>query len=192
MSTPVTSKGQYLSGLENRRKAEWCLFQTGYFGYDLKHGTGHGIDEYYVETSGSEFLDVAKRCHDYIKDQKMGYDNTFNKPIPYPNGFNVIDCSSYVTWVLYEYGYTELQGPQKLSGWFANKSTMEKMGWTVLPATQAQAGDIVARDGHVEIYAGDGNFYNAGSTNAIQSDISHNGTSHLSEFEIAVRVTPPS
>lgn len=31
MSLPVYSKGQYLVGLENRRKSEWTLFQTGYY-----------------------------------------------------------------------------------------------------------------------------------------------------------------
>lgn len=48
MSKPVTSDGEYLKGLENRRKSEWSLFQTGYYGYDLKYGSGHGIDEYYT------------------------------------------------------------------------------------------------------------------------------------------------
>lgn len=47
------STGKHPSGWEYRRKAEWCLFQTGYFGYDLKFGKGHGIDEYYQENSVS-------------------------------------------------------------------------------------------------------------------------------------------
>lgn len=46
MSKPVTSNGEYLKGLENRRKSEWCLFQTGYYGYDIKYGAGNGLDEY--------------------------------------------------------------------------------------------------------------------------------------------------
>ena len=43
MSKPINSSGV----LEGRRKSEWSLFQTGYFGYDLKY-EGHGIDEYCV------------------------------------------------------------------------------------------------------------------------------------------------
>lgn len=43
------STGTHPKGWEYRRKAEWSLFQTGYYGYDLKHGTGHGIDEYYAD-----------------------------------------------------------------------------------------------------------------------------------------------
>ncbi|MBQ2916901.1 MAG: CHAP domain-containing protein [Clostridia bacterium] len=42
------SSGTHPSGWEYRRKSEWSLFQTGYYGYDLKHGTGHGMDEYYT------------------------------------------------------------------------------------------------------------------------------------------------
>lgn len=41
-----TSNGKHPEGWEYRRKSEWSLFQTGYFGYDIKNGTGHGIDEY--------------------------------------------------------------------------------------------------------------------------------------------------
>ena len=46
MSKPTTSGGQELAGLVNRRKSEWCLFQTGYYGYDIKYGAGNGLDEY--------------------------------------------------------------------------------------------------------------------------------------------------
>lgn len=42
------STGKHPAGWEHRRKSEWSLFQTGYYGYDLKHGTGHGMDEYYT------------------------------------------------------------------------------------------------------------------------------------------------
>lgn len=44
------STGTHPNGWEYRRKAEWSLFQTGYYGYDLKYGTGHGIDEYYQDS----------------------------------------------------------------------------------------------------------------------------------------------
>lgn len=45
------SSGTHPKGWEYRRKSEWCLFQTGCFGYDIKNGTGHGIDEYYRGTT---------------------------------------------------------------------------------------------------------------------------------------------
>lgn len=45
------ASGTHPIGWEYRRKSEWSLFQTGYFGYDIKNGSGHGIDEYYVGTT---------------------------------------------------------------------------------------------------------------------------------------------
>ena len=44
--------GTHPLGWEYRRKSEWSLFQTGYFGYDIKKGTGHGIDEYCNAVTG--------------------------------------------------------------------------------------------------------------------------------------------
>lgn len=54
MNVPVTSKGQYVRGLEERRKSEWRLFQTGYF--------DRGVEEYCSTSSGGDFLEVAKKC----------------------------------------------------------------------------------------------------------------------------------
>ena len=45
--------GTHPIGWEYRRKSEWSLFQTGYYGYDLKYGSGHGMDEYYSPTGGA-------------------------------------------------------------------------------------------------------------------------------------------
>lgn len=190
MSEPVTSNTGYLEGLENRRKSEWCLFQTGYFGYDLKHGSGHGMDEYYVEGYGTDFLEVAKKCHDYIRKENYTYIQGTTIPAD-KNNVKGIDCSAYVTWVLYEYGYTELKGWQKSTLWYMDTNTMKKMGWTVKSATQAQAGDIVVNNEHMEIYAGDGKFYNAGCTEAIRKEISNSGKGYLNTFTYAITVTPP-
>lgn len=140
--------------------------------------------------ANGNFLAVAKECHDYIRQQNYSYINGTTIPAD-ENNVNGIDCSAYVTWVLYEYGYTELKGHQKTCSWFMNTSTMQKMGWTVLPATQAEAGDIVVNSHHMEIYAGDGKFYNAGSTEAIRREISNCGVGYLNDFTYAIRVTPP-
>lgn len=45
--------GTHPSGWEYRRKSEWSLFQTGYFGYDIKYGSGHGMDEYCTNSVGA-------------------------------------------------------------------------------------------------------------------------------------------
>lgn len=42
MKDPQTSEGEYVLGLENRRKSEWILFKTGYF---------DSLGEYYVEAN---------------------------------------------------------------------------------------------------------------------------------------------
>lgn len=140
--------------------------------------------------ANGSFLEVAKECHDYIRQNNYSYIQGTTIPAD-ENSVSGIDCSAYVTWVLYEYGYTELKGHQKTCRWFMNTSTMQKMGWTVLPATQAEAGDIVVNSHHMEIYAGDGKFYNAGSTEAIRREISNCGVGYLNDFTYAIRVTPP-
>ena len=42
-------------------------------------------------------------------------------------------------------------------------------GFTRVSRSELVAGDIIVCDGHVEIYAGDNQVYNAGSGNAIRS-----------------------
>jgi len=155
--------------------------------------------------SNADFLTVAKECHDYIRTNNFYYSSAANKKagkyvgdgtstgngkIPYPNGTQYTDCSAYITWVLYEYGYDHFTS-QKTSAWFMDRDAMKKMGWTVLPASQAEAGDIVAKNGHVEIYAGNGKFYNAGCTEAIRKEISNSGVKYLNTFTYAIRVTKP-
>lgn len=60
------STGKHPPGWENRRKAEWSLFQTGYYGYDLKYGTGHGMDEYYQDTQAA--TDMSNNINLYNSD----------------------------------------------------------------------------------------------------------------------------
>lgn len=158
--------------------------------------------------ANASFLEVAKIRHDYIRLNNYYYSSAasvgagqFVKdatsvgssvPKPVSGEGTYIDCSAYVTDVLYCYGYTEYGGWQKSTSYYMNKSTMEQKGWSVRPASQAQAGDIVVNNGHMEIYAGNGQFYNAGSTNAIRSEISNSGVGRLNDFTYAITVTPPS
>ena len=173
---------------------------------DLYSSIGIHLDDYIdkkEEENSSEdanitattFLGIAKQCHDYIKDNNFYY--VQGNKIPYPNGTNYIDCSAYVTWVLYEYGYTEFAGHQKDTAWFMG-SGPSKMGWTILKPSEAKAGDLLVKSGHIEIFAGDGvGTYSAGSTNSIRKDISYKGCS-LSKiisdggFTRAIRVKAPN
>ena len=141
--------------------------------------------------SGS-FLEIAKQCHDYIRANSFTYANS--NEIPYPNGTTYTDCSAYVSWVIYEYGYTEFAGHQKTSGWFMGDGPAS-MGWGVYPASEAQPGDILAKSGHVEIYAGNGT-YGAGGDEQINAEMSYVGCSldyiiNDGGFTRAIRVTQP-
>lgn len=143
--------------------------------------------------NGKTFLEIAKQCHDYINANNFKYVN--GNRIPYPNGTNYTDCSAYISWVIYEFGYTEFAGTQHTSAWFMGNGPKTK-GWVVLDASQAKPGDILAKYGHVEIYAGNGT-YSAGSEDSINSTMSYVGCSlsriiELGGFTRAIRVTAPN
>ena len=108
------------------------------------------------KSSNSVVLKKAKECFEYILNEgRYIYDNSFGKPIP-PTEQNYIDCSAYVSWVLYECGYDDFKGYQKSSGYFMTEDFKSKYGWTVISvdgdcSSKVQPGDIVARSGHVDI-----------------------------------------
>lgn len=152
---------------------------------------------------GGDFLEVAKQCHDYLRNNRYYYSSAANKsagrfvkdststgshiPKPYPGEGTYIDCSAYVTWVLYEYGYTELEGWQQSTGTFL--SLANRYGWTVKTGSEAQPGDILLNPAtHTEIYIGDGKSYNAGSTNAIRREYD---SCNPGSFQYSITVTPP-
>lgn len=159
MKDPMTSNGQYLSGLENRRKSEWLLFKTGY--YDR-------IDKWCSNTAGGIVVEKAIECHAYLRENGFRYAQAgINVPITGKGG--TVDCSSYVSWVLYEAGFTEFEGYQKTSGVF----TSNPWGWEEVSVSEAQPGDIVTYSGHVEIIAADAGdrfrVYNCGDDKTIQT-----------------------
>ena len=167
MKMPNTSGGSYMAGLENRRKSEWLLFKTGY--YDR-------IDKWCSNTSGGTVVEKAIECHAFLRENGYTYAQA-GVNIPITGSGRTIDCSSYVSWVLYEAGFTEFEGYQKTSGVF----TSNPWGWQEVSVSEAQPGDIVTYSGHVEIVAGDAGdrfrVYNCGGN----SSISAAGTSELPE-----------
>lgn len=95
----------------------------------------------------SSFLSTAKSVWQQVCNRfdKYGASNIV------PTG-TIIDCSSYVSWVLYEYGYTGFEGPQTCTVDFYNTNWNEKYGWTEIPvgATEnviekVQPGDLLVR-----------------------------------------------
>lgn len=166
MNEPVTNnKGEYMKGLETRRKSEWTLFQTGY--YDV-------LNEWHSDAQGGTIIEVAKRIHEYMEANKYSYalgnlDSTFEKS---KTGHHNTCCATYVSWVLQEAGYvTESEHISNNLNYANNfRSALQSKGFKVINnQADLQAGDILCYDNHVEIYAGNNTIYNAGSENAIRS-----------------------
>lgn len=156
LSKPVTSNGKYYAGLERRRKEEWALFHEGYYA-----NTGKYYSE--MNKSASAIVEKAKQCHDYLRVNGYRYAQV-GVNIPIKGSGRTIDCSSYVSWVLYEAGFTEFAGDQKTSSWFAQNP----MNWEKVSRNNLQAGDIMVFTGHVQIYAGDGKYFNCGGNDSIR------------------------
>lgn len=132
----------------------------------------------------SSFLATAKSCHDYVRENNYWYPSQANisagkyvrdgTPVThkFPTKGEVpskryIDCSAYVSWVLKEYGYN-LPSPYTASGLLNNPLHLQSV-----PINNVQAGDILVRSTHTEIYCGNGKSYNCGSTSAIRAETSN-------------------
>lgn len=177
MSSPTTSKGKYLPGLENRRKSEWTLFQTGY--YDK-------LKEWHIEM-GDSIVETAKIIHEYMEKNKYSYcvyggnsyeecgkttangskhglSTTFEKS---KTEYKHSCCATYVSWVLQECGY--LEDSEHTDGANDLQSKLIAKGWKrISSVSELQPGDILCYNHHVEIYAGDNKIYNAGSGKTIR------------------------
>lgn len=115
-------------------------------------------------TSNSDFLQVAKTIWRKIANGRYTY-NMSGIQIPPPG--NTVDCSSFVSWVLYEYGYkNEFGGWQHNTVSFYTTNWKEKLGWTEISVapyenviSKIKPGDILVRDagggayGHIHIIA---------------------------------------
>lgn len=123
--------------------------------------------------TGGTVVQNAVKIHKKIRESgKYSYNNKSNKSVPVDPPY--IDCSSYVSWVMYESGFKDFKGGQKPSSTFNSNP----WGWEVISKDKAKAGDILIYSGHVEIYAGKENYvYNTGSNKAINSA----GTTELPE-----------
>lgn len=137
---------------------------------------------------GGDIVEIAKQCHDYVRTNGFTYlQNSAHNTIPIDeSGYRTIDCSSFVTWVLYEYGYTDLGGRQQDTGTLLGLA--QRKGWTIKDGSQAQAGDIMLiPDCHTSIYAGNGQLYDCGSDRWIQDVI----TPMNMNYTYAITVTKP-
>lgn len=151
--------------------------------------------------AGGEFLQIAQETWAEVCSRFTTYGGT---SIP-PSG-SQIDCSSFVTWVLYKYGYTEFGGWQKTTANYYDDSWTSQFGWTVIPQINSiddlQPGDIVVcHNGyaqHMNIFVENRNgvAYNY-DCGASSNWLGKNGEPMAYDFwktpgAKIIRVTPPS
>ena len=115
-----------------------------------------------TESTENAFLRVAKEIWTEVTNAGT-YSYGWGNPVP-PNP-NQIDCSTYVDWVLYKYGYEDFKGYQRVTKWFVNNDLHAKYGWEEIPVaagedvtSKLKPGDILVRDpgnndGHMNIIA---------------------------------------
>ena len=155
----------FIKGPESngRPDANWKLFHEGIY-------TDSQGNEIKV-ASGGNIVEQAVQLHKYLRENGYVY---LQAGITVPNtASKTIDCSSYVTWVL-----VNAKVPGFTSGmyqWTSARFRNNELGWQTVSPQDAQPGDIIAYDGHVEIIAkndpnrNDFLVYNCGSDNAIQA-----------------------
>lgn len=186
----VHAGGEVLPGLVTRRRSEWTLFQTGYYdrlGVWYQEGAGKIIsiaDEIHQYMVQNRYSYCVYGSNSYEEcgtangnGNSCGLNSTFEAS---KTGYHHSCCATFVSWVLIEAGYMEPSESRNGAG-----DVMEhlaKKGWTLItnPA-EFQPGDIIADSigwsastghvaaNHVEIYAGDGKSYSAGSGDRIRS-----------------------
>ena len=109
-------------------------------------GTGNGSG-----LQRGTFLETAQAVWEYIVNKGDYVYRYPGKPAPYQDS-NRIDCSSYVAWVLYEYGYDEFGSTTVSTSTFTDTDWNTKYGWEEIVIgndedcrSKLQAGDILVR-----------------------------------------------
>lgn len=157
-----------------REKYTWKLFHEGI--YTLADGT--------VVTSGSSIgiggtvVQKAIECHKYLRENRYVYPDP-DQGYKIPEGIyehDFVDCSAYVSWVLYCAGYESFNGWQETSFRTNHHELVEVSSSDIKP------GDVLVYSDHVELAAKvEGGkvtrVYNCGYTDAILSE----GTSDCPE-----------
>ena len=134
-------------------------------------------------TNGQGLVEVAKRCHDAIAQSgRFSYGATSGGiPIDVTTD-TTVDCSGYVSWVLYEAGYKDMAGGQHNTHNDSLGAYGKGKGWDVITSTdELKPGDICFWGGtlngaepyHVNIYVGEESgkklYYDCGCQSAIDA-----------------------
>lgn len=182
--TPAAARGQ--SWLKN------CIYLFNDESEKYKNTNTNGTHNFYTtedvrnelkqyqEASGSSsVVESAVKIHKKVRESgAYRYNMEFSKKVPVNPPY--IDCSSYVSWVLCDIGVKGFSSG--MSQWTSVTFKNNPQGWQEVSVNDAQPGDILVYNGHVEIVAANtsGNkfkVYNMGT----DSSIGASGTSELPE-----------
>lgn len=177
------------------------------FKAELYHPERYAFAEEFVFinelTDYDRLLINIQKCKNYLKNHEYVYDMSYLKKIPlHHNEYGTADCSSYVSWVLYESGYDQFKGDQWTSYDFGqlaqNPEYYEFDNWEFFLGEQSpenlMKGDILVYTGHVEFYAGsmDGSkprVYSCGSNASMGSEnLVTTASRTLSQLKAVIRV----
>lgn len=119
-----------------------------------------------------------------------------------PLKLNQVDCSSYVSWVIYEYGvanniseykenFKNSKNCSNMKTWFDNNTrSATYIGKLNKSTGTLKAGDILIKNGHVEIYSYTSNnnlyVFNCGTNNAINKEGAGIGATNANRSEYYV------
>lgn len=167
-----------------RADANWELFSTGVY---KDH---HGNPIVLASTSGGAggILQSAEKIHAYMEQNNYYYSlniNQLKNTFEESKSTRATCCASYVAWVLRDCG---LINETSHSAPGLARILENKYGWKRVNRSELQAGDVIVYTyGHVEIYAGNGQIYNAGSDNAILRASPYSSTWYLSNDVYGLR-----
>lgn len=164
--------------------------------------------------NSADLLTIIKNCKNYYANNNFTYSLANGaRTIPADNsklysGKYCVDCSSFVTWVLYE--YASATGNTSMKNYFSyqrNSATFASIGASggnnylkVVAGglANAKAGDILVTSGHVEFFSSyvknaNGTIsmkvYNCGSDGSIKvTGVSNSATKYESEIKYILRI----
>lgn len=168
----TASGAQPFNGSTDRKNANWQLFYTGKYytkeGKEISSGILGIADQIHKYMEQNNYSYCVYGSNSYEECGRLGKSHALSTTFEESKSNKNTCCATYVSWVLQEAGY--FTAADHTNGAITMSNKLRAKGWKVITnSSELQPGDIVYFGyGHVEIYAGDGKVYNAGSGSAIR------------------------
>ena len=172
-SEQLRTEFKYFNGGDARTDANCNLFFNNKYiardGTEIKAGIiayADMIHKYMEENNYKYCVKFNNEYEEHVRGGECGLNTTFEES---KTGYQNSCCATYVSWVLQEAGYIDDAEHTNSSGELNN--LLISKGWQIITnRDELEPGDILYYNyGHIEIYAGDGKVYNAGSGENIRS-----------------------